>query len=103
MTAFGELVEAADPASWAQAVELYRGPFLDGFALPDCPEYGDWQFQVQAQAEQRYLAALSRLLDARRAAGELDAAQAYALRYLAVDDLAEDVHRRLIERARGQR
>ena len=85
--------------------ELYHGPFLDGFALPDCPEYGDWQLQVQAQTEQRYLAALSRLIDARRAAGELDAALAYARRYLAVDDLAEDVHRRLIELhgARGDR
>lgn len=103
--AFGERVEAADPAAWAQAVDLYRGPFLDGFALPDCPEYGNWQLQVQAQAEQRYLVALSRLIDARRVAGELDAALAYALRYLAVDDLAEDVHCRLIElhRVRGDR
>ncbi len=103
--AFGELVEAADPAAWAQAVDLYRGPFLDGFTLPDCPEYGQWQLQVQAQTEQRYLATLSRLIDAGRAAGELDAAAGYALRYLAVDDLAEDVHRRLIELhgARGDR
>ena len=105
VAAFGELVAAADPAAWAQAVELYRGPFLDGFALPDCPEYGDWQAQVQAQTGQRYLAALSRLIDARRAAGELDAALDYALRYLAADDLAEDMHRRLIELhgARGER
>ena len=24
------------------AVDLYRGPFLDGFALPDSPEFEDW-------------------------------------------------------------
>ena len=105
VAAFGGLVEAADPVSWAQAVELYRGPFLDGFTLPDCPEYGDWQLQVQTQAGQRYLAALSRLIDAGRASGELDAALAYGLRYLAADDLAEDIHRRLIELhgVRGER
>ena len=105
LTAFNALSESADPSSWGQAVDLYRGPFLDGFTVPDCPEYGEWQLQMQSQTEQRYLAALSRLLDAHRAAGELDAAVHYALRYLAADDLAEDVHRRLIELhgARGER
>lgn len=104
-TVFNELFESADPSSWVRAVDLYRGPFLDGFTVPGCPEYGEWQLQMQAQTEQRYLATLSRLLDAHRAAGELDVAVAYALRYLAADELAEDVHRRLIELhgARGDR
>ncbi|MGE5222502.1 MAG: AfsR/SARP family transcriptional regulator, partial [Omnitrophica WOR_2 bacterium] len=26
------------------AVKLYRGDFLEGFNLPDCPEFDDWQF-----------------------------------------------------------
>ncbi len=55
--------------------------------------------------ERYYLAALSGLIDVRRAAGDLDAAIDYALRHMAVDELAEDVHRRLIElyAARGER
>jgi DNA-binding SARP family transcriptional activator len=103
--AFEQLAAASDPGSWTQAVDLYRGRFLDGFSLPDSPEYGDWQFQVQAQMERYYLAALSGLIDVRRAAGDLDAAIDYALRHMAVDELAEDVHRRLIElyAARGER
>ena len=102
---FQGLAVASHPGQQARAVELHRGPFLDGFSLPDCPEYGDWQAQVQAQTERTYLRTLSRLVDDRRAAGDLEAAVAYARRYLAVDDLAEDVHRRLIElhAARGER
>ena len=104
-TAFARLTAAPDPGSWTQAVAIYRGPFLDGFSLPDSPEYGDWQAQVQAQLERRCLAALAGLVDARRAAGELDAAIEYARRALALDELAEAMHRRLIElyAARGER
>lgn len=102
---FHKLAAASHPGPQARAAALYRGPFLDGFSLPDCPEYGDWQTQVQAQTERAYLATLSRLVDDRRAAGDLEAAVDYARRYLAVDDLAEEVHRRLIElhTARGAR
>ena len=96
-TEFARLAATPDPDSWAQAVDLYRGPFLDGFSLPDSPEYGDWQAQVQAQLERRCLAALAGLVEARRAAGELDAAIEYARRALALDELAEEMHRRLIE------
>ena len=103
--AFEQLAATSDPGSWTQAVGLYRGGFLDGFSLPASPEYGDWQCQVQTQVERLYLAALSSLIDDRRTAGDLDGAVDYAVRYLAVDDLAEDVHRRLIElyAARGER
>ncbi|MCP4211427.1 MAG: AAA family ATPase [Halieaceae bacterium] len=94
--AFQQFVEASEPVLLTQAVDLYNGPFLDGFSLPDCPEFGDWQFQVQRQAERHHLAALSSLIDARAAGDDVESAIDYARRYLAVDDLAEDVHRRLM-------
>lgn len=38
-----QLLATSDPSmrtvALTQAVDLYRGPFLDGFALPDSPEF----------------------------------------------------------------
>jgi len=80
-----------------EAVDLYRGPFLAGFSLPGAPEFEEWVVQEQQSRERQYLEALTTLIETRTAGGEYAAAIEYALRYLAVDDLAEDVHRRLIE------
>ncbi|MFQ6059480.1 MAG: AAA family ATPase, partial [Anaerolineae bacterium] len=80
-----------------QAADLHRGPFLAGFSLPGCAEFEAWAAQEQRAFEQLYLKALTVLLEERTAGGEYEAAIACALRYLETDDLAEDVHRRLIE------
>jgi DNA-binding SARP family transcriptional activator len=103
--AFEQLATVADPGAWAQAAALYRGPFLDGFSLSHSTEYDNWQAQMQSRLERHYLTTLSGLIDACRATGELDAAIEYARQALSVDNLAEDVHRRLIElhAARGDR
>lgn len=80
-----------------QAVDLYRGSFLAGFSLPGRPEFETWA-TVQCQTWERlYLETLATLIEEQAARGEHAAATAYARRYLATDDLAEDIHRRLIE------
>jgi predicted ATPase/DNA-binding SARP family transcriptional activator len=79
------------------AVQLYRGPFLNGFALPAAAEYEEWASEERQALERRYLDALTALIEAHAQAGNLPAAIENAQRYLATDDLAEDVHRRLIE------
>ena len=79
-----------------QAVDLYRGPFLDGFSLPTNPEFETWITQERSAWEHLYLQALGDLIEEYVARDERDAAIACAQRYLATDDLAEDVHRRLI-------
>jgi len=78
-------------------VDPYRGPFLAGFSLPDSPEFEVWATQERYAWERLYLEALAATIEERAARGEHDAAIACALRYLETDDLAEDVHRRLIE------
>ncbi len=80
-----------------QAVALYRGPFLSGFSLPKSPEFETWAAEEQRVYERVYLRALAVLLEERVAQGEQHVAIAYAQRYLETDELAEDVHRRLIE------
>jgi DNA-binding SARP family transcriptional activator len=80
-----------------QAVDLYRGPFLAGFSLPGSPEFEAWATQERHAWERLYLEALAALIEERTARGEYDAAIPYARRYLETDDLAEEVHRCLIE------
>ncbi len=80
-----------------QVVDLYRGPFLAGFSLPGCPEFEMWVTAERQTWERLYLEALARLIEERVVERKHTAAIGYALRYLATDDLAEEIHRRLIE------
>ncbi|MEJ2482007.1 MAG: AAA family ATPase [Gemmatimonadota bacterium] len=54
-----------------EAVALYRGPFLDGFHVPDAaPELEHWIDAERDRRERSYRAALERIAEARDAAGE---------------------------------
>jgi DNA-binding SARP family transcriptional activator len=86
----------ADPVALEAAVALYRGPFMAGFDLPGAPEYEAWQTQTARQIEAHYLALLEQLLAHHTATSNIPAAIRCAQRYLAVDELAEAMHRRLI-------
>ncbi|MEZ4730000.1 MAG: BTAD domain-containing putative transcriptional regulator [Caldilineaceae bacterium] len=78
------------------AVDLYRGPFLDGFALSASAEFEAWAGQERQSWERRYLDALALLVDAYVAHGAYAEAIAAAQRALAVDPLVEEMHRQLI-------
>jgi DNA-binding SARP family transcriptional activator len=80
----------------ARVLRQYRGPFLDGFALPDSTEFEDWASQERQVWERRYLDGLAMLVEGYAAAGQYHAAIDAAQRSLAIDELAEDMHRRLI-------
>ena len=79
-----------------RAVALYRGPLLDGFTLPACPEFMAWRDDERHACERRYLQVLAALVEAERGAGATAAAIAAAERYLAVDPLAEPMHQQLM-------
>jgi DNA-binding SARP family transcriptional activator len=79
-----------------QAVELYRGPFLSGFSLSAAPEFELWMTEQRSMHEQLYLDTLATLVEAETTRGDYGKAIQYARRYLRVDDLAEDIHRKLM-------
>lgn len=95
--AFEQLCAAGGVQVLQRAVALYRGPFLAGFSLPESAEFEAWVAREQRAFEQLYLKVLGVLLDERLAQGEYEAAITCARQYLATDDLAEEMHRRLIE------
>jgi DNA-binding SARP family transcriptional activator len=76
-----------------QAAGLNRGPFLDGFCLPDSAEFDLWVSQQRERWERLALQVLAALVDALALDGDYAAAIAYAQRALAIDELAEDVQR----------
>jgi DNA-binding SARP family transcriptional activator len=79
------------------AAGLYRGDFLEGFAIRDSPEFDDWQF-FQAEGLRGELAsALQRLTRLLSTQGRIDEAITYARRWLNLDPLHEPAHHTLIE------
>jgi DNA-binding SARP family transcriptional activator len=81
----------------ARAIDFYRGPFLDGFSLPGAAEFEVWASLERERWQELYLRALATLIDEHAARDHLSEAIRCAERYLETDDLAETVHRRLIE------
>jgi serine/threonine-protein kinase len=70
---FEEAVEARD---WRRAVQLYAGPFLDGFYLPDAAEFDQWMEGERAhyaRAAAKSLEALA--VEARDAGHDADAVE----------------------------
>ena len=89
-------VRTATVETLRQVAELVRGPFLDGFSLPDCSEFEAWADNERARWERVNRELLATLTE-RAAAGECyDDAIWAAQRGLALDELDEALHRRLI-------
>lgn len=79
-----------------EAADLYGGPFLHGFSLPDSPEFDEWATRTRAIHEQAHLRILRELMEAHAGHQDYRSAIATAERYLLIDNTAEEVHRRLI-------
>jgi DNA-binding SARP family transcriptional activator len=77
-------------ACLAAALDLYRGDFLEGV------DAGEWHLDPRSRLEELYLDGLRALGDALFDQGRFVEAAAAFRRLLERDDLAEDVHRRLI-------
>lgn len=76
--------------------QIYRGELLEGFAVPDAPEFEIW---LSIERERLHNLALKFIRDliARQQAEELTEAATVSLRHLlTLDPLAEDVHRQLM-------
>lgn len=89
-------VDIADTGRLQQALELYRGPFMSGCQLASCPEFAAWVTSQRSQYQRLYLDALALLISMATDQAEYSKAIFYARHYLKVDELAEDIHRRLM-------
>jgi DNA-binding SARP family transcriptional activator/pimeloyl-ACP methyl ester carboxylesterase len=87
---------ACDRGAFEEACLGYRGDFLAGFALADCPEFEDWAFFRREALRGRLMQGLERLVQDKNAAGEHFAAAAHAARLVELDPLSEVYGRHLI-------
>jgi predicted ATPase/DNA-binding SARP family transcriptional activator len=94
---FTRLMATNLPALMETAVALYRGEFLAGFHLPDCPEFESWLLFRREHLHRLAMEALSTLADASLAEGAYAKAADFARRQLELDNLHEAAYRRLME------
>ena len=80
----------------AEAVVLYRGDFLTGLALNDCPEFETWLLGEQEYWRQRLTEVLDQVIIYHLQRGEESQAQIYARRWLALEPWREEAHRYLM-------
>lgn len=79
-----------------QAIRLYEGDFLKGFALPDSQAFDEWQFFQTEELRQALADTLQRLIELHKSNGEYDKSIPLARRWLALDPLHEAAQRSLM-------
>ncbi|GHO60524.1 ATP-binding protein [Ktedonobacter robiniae] len=86
-----------------QALDLVRGPFLDGFWLGEDAPFDEWVQQQRQQWQVRLVFLLDRLSSWQEVGGELEQACATLTRWNMIDPLAEGAYQRLmrVHLARG--
>jgi DNA-binding SARP family transcriptional activator len=87
---------ACDRGAFEDACLRYRGDFLAGFSLADCPEFDDWAFFRREALRGRLMHGLERLVQDKNATGEHFAATAHAARLVELDPLSEVYCRHLL-------
>lgn len=80
-------------------LDLYHGPFLQDFSLPDSPEFETWQEAERERAHRLAMRALSALSRSYESNGDLASALVTLDRALLTDPLQEDIQREAIRLA----
>lgn len=87
----GEAEEGA--ALRAQAADIYRGPFLEGFHLPDSVAWDEWVLLQQERLHGLARTTLRELTAHHQQSSQLEEALGWAQRLLALDNWDEASHR----------
>lgn len=90
--AFDQFVMQGTLASLGAAVELYRGAFLDGITLDDCPDVETWLTQERERWHERVALVLADLVTRSRERQEWVAGLRAVDRLLALDPWREAAH-----------
>jgi len=87
----------ADAVALRAACDMHRDDVLAGFALRDAVEFDDWLRATQETVRRERAALLDRLVERLSGERRLEEAIVAALERLALDELHEPTHRRLME------
>ena len=79
-----------------QALDLYRGPFLDGFFLEDSASFDDWVLSQRERLQESALAAATQLAAYYERRGDYAAAERSARRQIEMEPWREEAHQQLM-------
>ncbi|HVX21883.1 MAG TPA: BTAD domain-containing putative transcriptional regulator [Acidimicrobiales bacterium] len=88
---------AVDDGRWGDAVDRYRGPFLDGFFVDRAPGFEEWVAGTRDRFHRTALVALRGLADRRLADGDATGAVAALSRLVALEPWHEGGRRHLMQ------
>ncbi|MGD2166437.1 MAG: BTAD domain-containing putative transcriptional regulator, partial [Anaerolineae bacterium] len=96
--AFRSRVEADQPAAreLEEAVDLYRGGFLEGFFVKDSPTFEDWSLLTRERLQRQALSALRWLAEHYERRGDYEQASDYAWRQVELEPWQEQAHQQLM-------
>jgi predicted ATPase len=83
-------------ARLAQALELVRGEFMEGFSLGDCLQFDDWLLIQREQCRVQVTSVLEQLAEFHERAGQLAEAERAIRRQLEYNPLSEAAYRKLM-------
>ena len=83
-------------ARLTQAMTLVRGPFLEGFSLPDSPAFDEWLLLQRERLHLQITAVLEQLAAFHERAGQLPEAERSIRRLLEYNPLSESAYRQLM-------
>ena len=93
---FYQLLTLGNESALAEAVSLYRGPFLQGFTLGDAPIFEEWVRYEATRLDHAYLNALQQLASWAESRQSWDEAIGFVQKIIQLDPLAEEVQRQLM-------
>jgi DNA-binding SARP family transcriptional activator len=96
LDAFAELAAQGEPAALAEAVELYRGEFLEGLCLAGCAEFEIWLVKEREHWRQQVARVLGALVTHHRQRGEYEQGLRFAQRLLILESWREEAHRQVM-------
>ena len=79
-----------------EGIEVYNGPFLDGFYPPQAQEFEDWMLTERGRLSQLAAQMLHRLVTHFMQQQEYSLAMSYAGRLLALEPWREEAHRQMM-------
>lgn len=86
-----------DPTLLTKALTLYRGPLLEGFQLPNAPDFEHWLLTEREHIDLIHQDILTRLIDTAVTHNDWNTVVTYARTLIEIDPLQEDAHLRLME------
>jgi DNA-binding SARP family transcriptional activator len=84
------------PSGLEEAVNLYRGDFLEGFSIGDDMAYDEWSMLKREHLQRQALRALRHLAQAHEKDGDISGALPFAWRRVELESWSEENHRYLM-------